>query len=651
MALLNTDSNIPNKVIACGVSTITPHAYWPYDDGTNDPYWNGGSNRVPYQWLLTVNINPQTHSSHLTREPYEYNGLDVWVGDWISNVGSATPVEIIAVQSKTETQMTIIVEDRDRYNTYRDSTQQGVGIFSVGNAVIFSLNEEGLPLIDPLPALVTQVNFASQLTGRFRRYDMESKRRFEQENHTFEKGDIVGLNSDGEFQEYNNVDTDVKPVGTVANSGPKPNFFYVAPFTKFVANYNRPVPGNPGDYLYRDVTDPEFLGTDENGGPLYIKIANATPSYINGTVTNPTVSAGNVLNINDVDITMSGTSLSSVINDINNASIDGLTASSITSQTRAESNISDTAFGIVGGGPPFAATINGVTVNFSTTASGGSFANENDIVSDINAAEIPNLIASSEASKVVLTETTGAAITIVNVTNDTYGNPFAGPTSVTGLPLSTPASTDSNIRIEQANGFEITVNDTTGTVTTDLGITTAWNGQVAVMSVVEDGLRQGKTYVVADLTARDALSPIVGDMSYVLDTGEGEWAAYIYNGSEWAKLADFDSANTDSTTASVEMQIADTSAFIYRVSPGSKVNFVTVEVLVAFDDPLASLSVGDSDSIARLLENSDIDLTSTGIYQTTPSYIYDGPDETEIYAYLNAESASTGSVKISISYN
>jgi hypothetical protein len=50
-------------------------------------------------------------------------------------------------------------------------------------------------------------------------------------------------------------------------------------------------------------------------------------------------------------------------------------------------------------------------------------------------------------SNVVLTESTGGSITIVNVTNDGSGNPVAGVSSGTGWDLSTSASTGSYLKL------------------------------------------------------------------------------------------------------------------------------------------------------------------------------------------------------------
>ena len=58
----------------------------------------------------------------------------------------------------------------------------------------------------------------------------------------------------------------------------------------------------------------------------------------------------------------------------------------------------------------------------------------------------------------------------------------------------------------------------------------------------------GGTTIVTDIAARNALVPQIGDTAYVTDTGESEWGYFIYNGSNWIKPRDEDSAATDASS-------------------------------------------------------------------------------------------------------
>ena len=46
-----------------------------------------------------------------------------------------------------------------------------------------------------------------------------------------------------------------------------------------------------------------------------------------------------------------------------------------------------------------------------------------------------------------------------------------------------------------------------------------------------------------------------------------------------------------------------------------------------------------------------IDLTEIGTYTFTPSYVYDDGGDTDLNAYLDAATSTTGQLKIIISYS
>ena len=83
--------------------------------------------------------------------------------------------------------------------------------------------------------------------------------------------------------------------------------------------------------------------------------------------------------------------------------------------------------------------------------------------------------------------------------------------------------------------------------------------------------------MVANIAARNALSPSVGDMVYVIDAGNTEYAFYVYSGGAWKLLADEDSANTDANTISATVTQAGGSGTtaIGTVSDGSRINLIS----------------------------------------------------------------------------
>ena len=88
------DVNKPAKVLTVNVTSINNKASWPHNDGAGDKWWSGGSNAKQYQWTIQGTVTAQSHGSHLTRKDFEYNGLDVQVGDWLASATSLSLIHI-----------------------------------------------------------------------------------------------------------------------------------------------------------------------------------------------------------------------------------------------------------------------------------------------------------------------------------------------------------------------------------------------------------------------------------------------------------------------------------------------------------------------------------------------------------------------------
>ena len=98
---------------------------------------------------------------------------------------------------------------------------------------------------------------------------------------------------------------------------------------------------------------------------------------------------------------------------------------------------------------------------------------------------------------------------------------------------------------------KLSIYDKVGTPTIDFGIMSGHSGSYSLGLNVEKGIRSGGGItVLADMAARNAMTPLTGDQAHVLDTGEGEWALYLYSGSAWTLIANEDSAATDANSLS-----------------------------------------------------------------------------------------------------
>ena len=649
------DVNKPAKVLSLNVTNIANNAQWTHNDGAGDKWWSGGSNAKYYRWTVTASVTAQDHGSHLTRKDFQYNGLDIQVGDWIAGATTGLCCRIVSITSKTASNIVCVVEDWLRYNTFRSPS--GSGVFAVGMSVCFQLNENGHPMIDPVPASITSATFYQNINSRFQYLNPQMHYVLDQTSHGFSSGDVISITGSGFAKTTSS--TASKTIGTVTNPGPGPNQFMLRPNTRII-DFNPAIPGSVGDFLYTDNSTAGGLTTTSTSGKIqFLKIADSIASSVTGTVVDPTVTANDVLEINETAVTLTSTTLTQTIADINGStSTHGVTASSSPSPSTATTSTESLAYGLVGVYPGGVITINGTSVTFSTTTAGQAAYGiavgiGADIVADVNAASPTNITASLNGSNVVLTNSTGGTITIVNVTVDGNGSNVAGPSSGTGWALSTGASSGAFLKLSRADGGEILLDDATGTPLTSLGIYSVHNGRHPLAVTVEQGIISGGgTTVVNDIAARNALSPTVGDMVFVIDTGNSEYGFFVYSGGAWKLLADEDSANTDANTlsATVTQGGGSGTTAVGTVSNTSRITLVSIEVTQAFDHASATLTVGDSGDPDRLVTDNDIDLTSTGTYAVQPAYQYTTGADVTINAYLNIGSATIGTAKVLVSY-
>ena len=666
------DLNVPAKVIPVNCSGLSENARWPHQNTSDDKWWSGGQSPRAYRWNLTLTLQATAgidHGSHLTRTPFKFNAFDIVVGDFVVGASDGRGVKIIEISAKTNTTVTCVVEDILRYNTFRSST--GSGIFSVpGAALVIQINENGHPMVDPLPLSVVSSDFYANLNSRFQYLNPQLNYELDQSAHGFEIGDVVAANATTRQIERVTAASRDRVIGTVTHPGPGPNKFLLRPQTG-VIDFVPGLPGLVGDFIYTTIDGSGDLTTSDTGKPVFLKIANAVPSLITGTALDPVVTANNTLIINDVTVTLTGTNVTSTVSDINGSTASHkVTAVEGTGPFAVETDSASVglAYGIVGGGPPCDFTLNGVTVNLTTTTSGtatfGTTAFDvNDIVTDINAANVPNITASVNGSNLVITNTAGGSITIVNGTGESFGGVgFGGPNSISGIPLSNPATPSALIKLERDDGGEIIIENGTGTPMTDLGIISGHNGRYALGLYVEQGSGAGSITTYATLANRDAAVGVTqGDMAYVVNTGEGEWALFLYDGSAWVQISDEDSASTDASSISYTFTAGQIGGIgtsrtvtVGRLSPGSRIVSVLVDVGTAYagqSNP-PELSVGTTTDIDQFQDEDQNDLTDVGQYTTTPGYVYPSTETTEleIKAKITHNNATSGVVTVTITY-
>ena len=630
-----------------------------------------------FRWRVVLNVNEQLHSSSITRNPGQYNGQDIAVGQWIANLVTGQAWLIISIESKTTTSVTAIVQDIYRYNTFRNPEQVGNGEPAVGYYVAFSIGDDGLPQIDPVPAAGISASFSVNLQSRFNYINLQYNYPLYQSNNTFAINDAISANSNTNSFVLSDANNRVVIGRVTSISNTIPGWFTVNPVQKIVDNLDY-LPGNVGNIIYTSLTVPGEITTTPGGSELYVKLRNNTSSVSYNTLPGPTA-AGSIFQLNGVDITVGGTGIAAnVITAVNLvAGQTGVAAQSVLLDTTVSTN-SSLISGTYGepllwaSNSPASATINGISVIFnivSTDSGYENYARPVQMAQSINDANITDIVATTISSDTVLviTNTAGGAITIVNTNNDVNGVPFAGTNSGSGLALATPASTDYRIKFTAVDARPINFLDVSGTVVEDYGLISVENGVKACGLYIAEGLRTSTSTVVSNLTALYDLSPLIGDQAYVINSDDGngnnvgEWSLWLYDGAEWVRTSNQDSSTTDAK--SLEYSLITTSPAsinIGSISTGRRVTLITVGVTEAFNNN-AILSIGyqvmnpslpapvpDGLMIAGL-----IDLSVIGTY-TTQTEILFGTDTPQgdvriTGAFMNGGSTS-GSAQIIVSY-
>ena len=657
--------NVPNKVLATSISSVSGHAYWPHQNGTGDLWYEGVGTKKYYQWTVTFSVTEQLHGSHLTRDDFKYNGLDIVVGDWLGQASSGDCWKVISVTSKTTTSVTCIVEDWLRYNTFRASN--GNGAPSSGSGVIFSLNEKGIPMLDPLPGTVA-ASFYPTVASRFEYLNPQTNYVLEQTAHGLSKGDIVAVSGSG-FSKAN-TSTMAKMIGVVTEAGPGPNQFMILPNNKIV-DFEPSIPGSQGDYVY--VSSAGEFTTSDTGKIAFLKIQDAIPTTLTGTVNDPTIPDNHAITLNTKTVTFAGTgganaTLAQMVATINGVSGHSVVASSVPTPNAINSDPSNAIYGLVGGYTPFSAYIDSgsgnTLVNFTTNGSQYSnVSTPEDMETDIKAANIANLTVSATATVLTLTEENGNAINFTNANADSNSNHFAGGSSLTGFDLTNASPGTNKLLLTRADGGPIDIYEGTENFRVSTGIASGHTGMYPLAMNIEQGIRTGGTTLVASISARDALSSQAGDQAYVTNKGDGEWGLYLYTGSAWVEVSNQDSATVDAKTLTTTFTMpvggfgTSTTQNLGNISPGRKIQSVSIEVNTTFvghsgGEPNIEIGTQADPDVYCDSPSNDLTASAGDTFICNPEYQYPATETQDqlIRARCNHYGASAGNVTIKLTY-
>ena len=673
--------NIPLKSIGVDITSVAGIESLPWYNPSDFPVQPGNPYPTPIQrdfrWRITFDVDIQTQSSYITRNPGLYNGFDINIGQWIASINTGQAWQIISVESKTALSVTAIVQDIYRYNTFADSSSSGNGAPSIGTFIVFTVSDAGLPQIDPVPPAGISSSFTQNINSRFQYINLQYDYPLYQPGNTFQVNDVIAADPDNHTWVL--ADATYKTViGRITSiSDIIPGWFTFNPVQKIV-DFLDWLPGNVADTIYTSVADPGQLTILPGGSPIYIKLRNNTQSETTSLDDGPTT-PGNVFQLNDIDITVGGTGDSAnLISAVNLQSANtGVSANSVATETTVQTNYSllSGTYGEVvlyAASSPATATINGTLVTFNITSTNPGYedyAQAPQMAQAINAAAPTNIVAAAvnNGSALLLTNTAGGAITIVNGNSDTAGVPFAGSGSGSGLALSTSASSTYKVKFTAVDARAIDFLDVVGSTTTDYGLVSVENGIKAAGLYIEGGIRQATTTVVADFTALYALSPLIGDQAYVIDSDDGlgnnvgQWSMWLYDGADWVQTqTQAASESPGKTIWSIYNNLSVSgNSVIGTIQTSTRVTTITVYVSEAFDGP-ATLDIGydiggvsPQTSVDGLMPNSQIDLNVVGTYTTTSNIVFGNMTTTgdvNVVATFDPASSSTGIVRVTVSY-
>ena len=279
---------VPPKMLNVTITNVVIKSYWNQSNFAGDKF-----STKPYQWTTTFNVTTQFHSSQKTRLQNQYNGQDISVGDWVCSGLRGVAHKIISISSATNTSVTAVLEDYDRFNTIFDSGRQGNGAPQKGPGFCFEIDEYGMPIIIGSNSGVIAYPYVTDLMARFQyRNYVKSHIRVYQENNTFSIGDMIYLDSTGNYQaiiaDKDNRDNLNKVVGTVTDiSIPGKGYFTWKPRGEYISSLDIELPEcDPGSLIYIDTenagkltaTAPKIYAI-----PVYIRLSSSTEAiYLMG---------------------------------------------------------------------------------------------------------------------------------------------------------------------------------------------------------------------------------------------------------------------------------------------------------------------------------------------------------------------------------
>lgn len=298
------DPTHPPLFLTGTISSINSGQTYPYTDETG---LNAAGAKIDY--TITVgSIDPQSvgDASVRTGGSKQYTALDIKTGDWIANANGQICLQIVGVDSKTDSAITFTAKDIDMisYKTYANNAM------SNGDTVVFfEVSDNGQPLITTADITAFQnPGSIDKIQGRFAATEETERYRFEfsAAQTGYDKGDTITVDTtDGSFVKFGATNASDIPLGIVLEKTMGERVIYVKPFNTVIDNYSNPelLTGSAGDVYYTDPANPGQMTTTQASGSkaILLQVKDAIPTVITTTVADYLPDANDSLIINGVE--------------------------------------------------------------------------------------------------------------------------------------------------------------------------------------------------------------------------------------------------------------------------------------------------------------------------------------------------------------
>ena len=282
---------MPAKMIRCSLPTI------------NEKEWiEDGAIAVGWELVIAFSSGNQGLGKYNSVEgDYNYGARDVVVGDWVADWQSGYALEITSITSVNDSSLTCQARDTDFYNQFSDLNSNRAGALSQGSQIyIFSLGEDGLPVVGPMTDGWMPSVFQANLLSHFLLRNPRKKVQVSQANHGLSVGNTIFIDTDGKYKTMAASrlfkDKFDQIVGVVTDVGfPYAESFTYKPRGDYrTADISASLPTMPGDATgAASVGRPIYLDPNNNGGmtltkpsrfalPLYIRLPDGASIFMEG---------------------------------------------------------------------------------------------------------------------------------------------------------------------------------------------------------------------------------------------------------------------------------------------------------------------------------------------------------------------------------